>query len=347
MCVVIVYMFVIAHTGECIMKTSSVLSILLVFLSVTRGICINGSLPLPDGHLLAISVNENDEEESDTMSVFRIDFNGTVNKLWDFSLFQSDVLNNLNLFAVNIESKVVYVGSCDKFLALDLKTGTVKTEIHLLQYFWNYDYVARDNAIYGVCAGYEQWDWCRIKTGSNTIHLEKLYQMPYTTVLSPTNYVYYMDSKEQTIWYYPFDPDSTFAVGIDYTTGKEVFRSAINPNGTEDVCIVRDHVLDRVFTFVQDHNSSTAIGIGELFPQPEQKKMLIDFSSTEHHYYYSYGTCAYDENTNTMIGLMADSTSTATHLLLVNVISSTSKQIQLQSFPKNKSLTSIKFIPEI
>lgn len=326
------------------MKTLSALSILLVFPSIACGIFTNGSLP--NGYLLAISVTQNDNTESDAISLFRIDFDGTVTKFWDYSLFKTDILNTLNLFAVNTESELVYLGSRDLFLALDLKTGRVKSRIHFKQYFWNYDYVAEDKAIYGVCSGYKEWDWCRIKTGSSTKRLEALYKMPYTTVLSPTDYVYYMDSEEQTLWYYPFDPEkiNKFAVGINYTTGKEVFRSAVNPNGSEDVCIIRDHELNRVFTFVRDQDSSIAKGIGELFPQPEEKKMLIKFSAMGI-VFFSYGTCAYDVSTNTMVGLMSDSTGNPTHLILVNAISLAHKQIQLQAFPKNRMLTSVKFIP--
>ena len=295
-------------------------------------------------------------------SLFKIDFNGTVTKLWALSLAKSDTLNILNLFAVDAESKLVYLGSRDQFLAVDLMTGAVKIKIHLvspnIQYFWSYDYVAREKAIYGLCCGKPkvtpQWDWCRImRTGSNTAHIDYFFEIPYTNAISPTNDIYYMDSEEQTIWYYPFKFNGLdeFAVGINYTTGKEVFRSAANPNDTEDVCIVRDHELDRVFTYVINPVNSAPVGIGELFPEPQQKKILIDFSKIVG---YSvnpvfYGTCAYDQSTHTMIGLMAPTGDRPTYLLFVDIITSTFKLIPLSGFQKwnNLSLTSVKFIPTI
>ncbi len=338
------------------MKTFTTQSILLVFLFITCGICTNywnGSLP--DGCLLAISVVKNDNLKRDDVSFFKIDFDGTVTKFWDFSLNGSHTLNTLGLFAVDAKSELIYLGSRDLFLALDLKTGVVKIKIQLeppnMQYFWNYDYVARDEAVYGLCSGNGEWDWCRIKqTGSKTAHIDFLYEMPYTSALSPISDIYYMDSEEETIWYYPFHANGLdeFGVGIKYTTGEEVFRSAANPNGTEDVCIIRDHELDRVFTFVVDPVNSTPVGIGELHPQPEQKKMLINFIAVNMKKKpISFGACDFDQITHTMIGLMSITTDRPTHLLLVDIVSATYKLIPLPAFQKwnNLKFTSFKFIP--
>ena len=42
-----------------------------------------------------------------------------------------------------------------------------------LIYFWNYyDYVSKDNAIYGVCTGNDAWNWCRIKP--DKLHKRKI-----------------------------------------------------------------------------------------------------------------------------------------------------------------------------
>ena len=340
------------------MKVFTAQSILLFSLSISGGICTNNwNVSLPDGNLLAISVIRN--KECENISLFSIDFSGDVTMLWDFSLTNPDTLNTPNLFAVNAESKLVYLGSRDEFLALDLVTGAVKIKILLkppnMQYFWNYDYVARDETIYGVCSGHSQWNWCRIKqTEYNTVQLSFLYKMPYTTALSPTDGVYYMDSEEQTIWYYPFQLNGLheFAVGINYTSGNEVFRSAVNPKGTEDMCIVRDHNLNRVFTYVHNPDSSAAVGIGELFPRPEKKKILLDFSQIDGYTFLSpisYGTCVYDQSTHTMMGLMGPATGgNPISLLLVDVVTLAHKLTPLTAFQKwnNLSLTSIKYIPK-
>ena len=52
-------------------------------------------------------------------SVKLIDIDGTVTELWNYSLNSSDVLLSDNLFAVDIESELVYLGSEDLLLALD------------------------------------------------------------------------------------------------------------------------------------------------------------------------------------------------------------------------------------
>lgn len=338
----------------------------LFSLSITFGIC-NGSLPngsfpngsIPDGYLLGISVIKDVDLKCENISLFKIDFTGTVTKLWNFSLANPDILFTFNLFAVNPEKGIVYLGSRDHYLALDMMTGAVKIKINLAglnkQYFWNYHYVIRDDAIYGVCTGKGGWDWCRMKqTGHYTAHLEFLYELPDITAISPIISAYYMDTEEQTMWYYPF-LISKFAVGINYTTGKEVFRSAENPNSTLDVCIVRDHELNRVFTYVQNNLGSVAIGIGELFRQPKEREMLIDFSQLDRRYlHYSsstlYGACAYDQSTHTMIGLVGPTTANgATYqLLLVDVIKKTPKLIPLPEFKiwNNPPLANVKFLPK-
>ena len=336
------------------MKTFKTQSILLIYLSVTCGICANySSGSLPDGCLLAISVVQIHDLKSDNVSVFKIDFNGTVTKFWDFSLTNSDTLNTLGLFAVDAKKELVYLGSRDKFLALDLMTGAVKIKIQLkppnIQYFWSYDYV--DDTVYGVCSGNAQWDWCRIKqTGSNAANIDFLYKMPFTTILSPTSDIYYIDSTEQTIWYYPFQATGLdeYAVGINYTTGEKVFKSGFNPSGTEDVCIVRDHELDRVFTYVVNYNDSAKNGIGELFPSKPKKMLKMLGGGAESNLKpISYGTCDYDQGTHTMIALMGSpTTDTPTKLLLVDVRNVKPTFIPLPEFKNwnNLSFTSFKFI---
>jgi len=131
-----------------------------------------------------------------------------------------------NLFAIDLENELVYLGVEDQLLALDLSTGEVKINIPLqvpnLQFFWNYDYIPREKAIYGVCTGNDHWNWCRVKLDKpldhNTIKLEFLYHFPVVPLeLGPDEGIYYMDKEHQSIWYYT---GITLAYGVNYTTGK-------------------------------------------------------------------------------------------------------------------------------
>ena len=122
-----------------------------------------------------------------------------------------------NLFAIDPENELVYLGVEDQLLALDLYTGEVKVNIPLqvpnLQFFWNYDYIPREKAIYGVCTGNSQWNWCRVKLDKpldhKVIKLEFLYQFPVPLELGPDEGIDCMDIAQRTpvnmvlYWHYP------------------------------------------------------------------------------------------------------------------------------------------------
>ena len=319
---------------------------------------------LPKGRLLGLKVVQIDQPRMNNyynhVSLFEIDFDGTVTEFWNISLSPSDTFYSDNSFTVDVENELVYLGSSDQFLAVDLKTGAVKIKIHLeppnLQYFWNYDFVAKEKAIYGVCTGNNQWNWCRIKQrGNDSAHVEFLYPMPFTGTFGPIDDIYYIDVEEKTIWYYPSYLDE-FAVGVNYTNAEGVFISAVNPGDTEDLCIVHDRVLDRVFTYVWNKTNFTAVGVGELFLRPKHRKILIDLSKYGDLSPTNFGTCTYDQSTHTMMGLMRlmlnQDSLMPTHLLLVDVISVTYKLIPLPVFHEKWNsniwpVTSVKYLPYI
>ena len=314
---------------------------------------------IPDGYLLGFKVLQIDQPSKshyyNHASLFKIQFDGMVTELWNYSYNASDVLFSENLFAVDPQNELVYLGSADLFLALDLNTGEVKIEIPLqspnLQYFWSYDYFAKDKAIYGVCTGQSEFDWCSMKQiGANNAHLKFLYQMPYTNEYGPTNYIYYLDKEDQTIWYYP-SYIYQFAIGVNYTTGRQVFTSTRNPNGTTDYCIAHDHATNRVFTFTATPSST---GLGELLAEPHQRKMLLELQGEDDLRLSTIGTCAYDPKTHTMIGLMSSQANYMYHamptsLLLIDTVSLTFRIIPLPAFQEKWDsgwpVTAMKFVP--
>lgn len=313
---------------------------------------------LPNGYLLGLKVNQIDQPRFNRyynhISLFKIDFDGTVTELWNYSLNSTDILISDNLFAVDIENELVYLGSEDLFLALDMTTGVTKIKIPLeapnLQLFQTYDYFAKENAIYGICTGNRLFNWCCIKrTGFNSARHKFLYHLPYTEELGPIQDVYFIDQDEQTLWYYPY----SFAIGINYTTGDVVYLGSEENSDSDpqDMCIFYDHTMKRVFTYVWDGNKFSSVGLGELFPQPKKRKILLDLSAEYGDLVTAgFGTCAYDQATHTMIALMRNFTTFSlipTHLLFIDTVSLTNKLIPLPTFQEKgwDDLSAVRFIP--
>ena len=306
---------------------------------------------VPDGYLLALKVLQRDKDYNHA-SLFKVEFDGSVSQLWNYSYAQSHRLFAENLFALDTERSLVYVGAMDEFLGLDLQTGEVKIKIPLegsnLQYFWNYDYIASEHAIYGVCYSHDRtaWMWCRIKVprDANNISIEYLYDFPTTTpVVAPIDNTYYMDKEHQTIWYYPY----SYAVGFNYSTREIIFTSGF----AQDLCIGHDHTLNRTFTIINNINAKPTLA--ELRPEPYTDEPLLELPENLRPNYF--GTCSYDQKTHTMIGLMTNVTLSnythyymPTHLLLVDVVQLTSTVVALPEFQaKWKSddpITAVKFI---
>ena len=306
---------------------------------------------VPDGYLLALKVLQRGKDYNHA-SLFKIVFDGTVTQLWNYSYDQSHGLFAENLFAIDTKNSLVYLGALDQFLALDMLTGGIKIKIPLkppnLQYFWNYDYVAEDEAIYGVCYSHESqmWKWCHVKlNGTNNVTLKFLYEFPTVSpIVAPIDNTYYMDKEHQTIWYYP----GCYAHGVNYTTGEVIFTS-----GTAiDLCIAHDHTLNRTFTIINNINAKPRLA--ELRPEPYPDKVLMELPENLRPNYY--GTCTYDHKTHTMIGLMTNVTLSnythyymPTHLLLMDVVGLTNRIVPLPAFQEKWSsdfpVTAVKFVP--
>ena len=151
-------------------------------------------------YLLGLKVVQYDQDRPEVIyynhvSLFMINFDGSVTQLWNHSLGQHHTVYDQNNFAVDAKNELVYLGVEDQFLALDLYTGKVKIQFPLqrpnLQYFWNYDYVPQDNAMYCVCTGNNRRNWCRIKLGevhAQKSNLEFLYELPNDSYIGAGSY---------------------------------------------------------------------------------------------------------------------------------------------------------------
>lgn len=315
-----------------------------------------------DGYLLAIKVLQIDQPKKpyyyNHALLFKIEFDGSVTQFWNYSYNNPHLLFNENLFAMDTDSSLIYLGVVDQFLALDMTTGKVKVNISLqapnLQYFWSYNYIATEEALVGVCTGNSMWNWCRIKCPKQLVggvKLEFLYQLPGTEEFSPTDGVYYMDQKHQSIWYFS---GIAYAYGLNYTTGKQIFygNSIHNSDNTkQDDCIVHDHALNRTFTIVSQ--LAVAVAVGELHPWPRNATILLELPPdlrTD-----SIGSCDYDPKSHTLIGLMTSASSylenaMPNQILLVDVVSLKIERRALPMFAKHQSnwpVTGVKFIPTI
>lgn len=229
------------------MQSLSLTSVLCLITFTTTALCSD----IPDGYMLALKVVQIDRPQPplyyNHASLFKIEFDGSVSQFWNYSYDSQHTMFGENLFAIDTESQLIYLGVVDQLLALDLTSGVVKIKIPLeapnLQYFWNYDYIAKEKAIYGVCTGHRAWNWCRIKLDApldkDSIKVENLYQFPGTNEFGPIDDIYYMDKEHQSIWYLT---SINFANGVNYTTGERIFY--VNSSYQDD-CIAHDHDLNK------------------------------------------------------------------------------------------------------
>ena len=303
----------------------------------------------PDGYLLAMR----------EAAFYKLEFDGNISHLWTYNLGNHSLFSD-NLFTVDEEKELVYLGVADQFVALDLNTGEVKVQIPLkpmnLQYFWNYDYVAKDNAIYGVCTGNNQWNWCRIKL--HEVHLQKikvefLYVLPNDIAeLGPASDLYYMDKEHQTIWYYPGIQD---VFGINYTTGEMIFlgNETLYNDQTlvSDSCIAHDYSLNRTFTLAWGIFIQYPL-LAELHPKPQNETVLMELPLSLR--CANFGTCAYNPKTHTMIALMANISTFMTismlyYIVLIDVVDLTYETIPLPGLREVTNtiypLNAVKLIP--
>ena len=297
----------------------------LTLLSIICLASCSSALIIPDGYLLVFKA-----AYSNHLSLFQVNSTGTVQGLWNFTLNEQHKLNNDNLFAVDTSNQLVYLGVTDQLLALSLTTGKVVINKPLLQPFRNYNYVAKDNAIYGVCNdNVSQWKWCRVKLGVPEVKLEFLYQLPGTGYMkSPTpSNLYYMDKTEQSFWYYI---DHSFIHGISYTTGEEIFHGN---SSSSDMCIAHDHLLNRTFTITHGDDASPILA--ELHPWPHKITKL--FNLPPGIYAAFPGACDYDQNTHTLMLLLSSPLNydvLPTQLLLIDVVGLSYKSVALPEFRK-------------
>ena len=304
----------------------------------------------PDGYLLGIL----------RAGLYKLELDGNISHLWTYDLGSHSFFSD-NLFAIDVEKELVYLGVADLFVALDLNTGEVRVQIPLkppnLQYFWNYDYVAKDNAIYGVCTGNNKWNWCRIKL--HEVHLRKikvefLYELPNDILeLGPADDLYYMDKEHQSIWYYPGIND---VFGINYTTGELIFRGnntlSNDSNFMSDSCIAHDYALNRTFTLVWGIFAKYPL-LAELYPKPQQNEtVLMELPLSLR--CANFGTCAYYPKTHTMMALMANISTFMTdymlyYLVLIDVVGLTYEIVPLPGLREVTNskypITAVKFIP--
>ena len=327
--------------------------------SLVTFITCTSSSEMPDGHLLVLKVIQIDTQRPQPeyynhASLFKVEFDGTVSQYWNYSYDHPHLLFSDNLFAVDIENQLVYLGVQDQILALDLTTGVVAKKVPLeapnLQFFWNYDYVPEDNAIYGVCTGKREWDWCRVKLHPllKKYRVEFLYRFPGASIeFSPTNDIYYMDKKHHSIWYLS---GISYALGTNYSTGEQIFFG----NSTyQDDYIFHDHVLNRTFavTFNSTFTKDSTAFLTELYHMPKREKILMMLPPNLRLAYF--GSCSYDPETQTLIALMASVTdyfteAMPTELVFVDVVNLTYKMVPLPGFKNWSSgqpITAMKFMP--
>jgi hypothetical protein len=296
----------------------------------------------PPGYLLAFS-------SFPTAAIFKVELDGNVSHPWSYDPGIHDYFND-NLFAVDVERELVYLGMDDLFAALDLNTGEVRVQIPVkppqFLNFWNFDYVAKDNAIYGACTNIA-WYWCRIKL--HEVHLQKI-KIEYLYKLLPTDaadyqpddYIYFMDEHHQSIWYCITTEEYVF--GINYTTGEMIFRGLCTLHNNAlafQYCIAHDYSLNRTFTL---SNIKYPL-LTEVHPTPQDQTVLMELPLSLE--CSNWGTCAYYEKTHTLMALMINSDRMLYYLVSIDVVQLTFEIVALPGLGERNikyPLSAVKFI---
>ena len=304
----------------------------------------------PDGYLLGILGT----------AFYKLEFDGNVSYLWTYPL-GNQTLDDDNIFTVDVKNELVYLGGLDQFIALDLNTGEVKVQFPLtpsdILVFWSFDYVAKDNAIYGVCPNDEgKWFWCSVqlhKLHQQKVKFEYLFELlSNDEAFNQWSDLYYMD--KGSIWYYL---NIKNIYGTNTTTGKVMFQGndtlyySDEQTFTSAYCIAYDSSLNRIFALHWDYLVKYPL-LGELHPRPQNVTSLMKLPSSLRP--VNLGSCAYYPNTHTMIAFMANVTTFLTdsmsyYILLIDVVGLTYETVPLPGLRELTNtdwiITAIKFVP--
>ena len=333
------------------MSSTFIFVLLGSLVTIIEAVTLHHQVIEPNGYLLALKALSIDDPRKQSyynhVSLFKIELNGKVTELWNYSCPYPHIIFTENNFAIDLENELVYLGIVDQFLALDMYTGKIKITIPLqppnLQYFWNYDYHPQDNAIYGICTGNRLWNWCRVSHNGthNVVHVDMDYQMPYTGTYGPIDGPYSVDQKHHLIYYLP-SYIQTFGIGVNYTTGDVIFVSG----PADPICIGYDHELNKTFTI-----NRSELTLAQLHPDPKPEEKLLDLPSNLRTY---FGCCVYDPESHTMFVLASNITDSLYHsmpsaLLVIDTLNLSYKRIPLPAFYKNWDsgwpITAVKYIP--
>ena len=300
----------------------------------------------PDGYLLGCLGT----------TFYKLELNGSVSLLWTYPLGNLTLYDD-NLFTVDVKKDLVYLGTVEQFTALDLNMGEVKVQIPLsppdILVFWSYDYVARTNAIYGVCPnGNGRWFWCRVELHElhrQKVKPENLFQLPSIPgAFNRRSDLYYVDEDGQSLWYYL---DINKVYGINTTTGETMFQGN-NTLYYEDamtftsaLCVAYDYSLNRTFALHWDYLVKCPL-LGEVHRNSWNSTALLELPSSLRP--VNLGSCAYYPKTHTLIAFMANVTTYLTdsmsyYITLIDVIGLTYDVIPL---PGLRELTNTDWIVE-
>ena len=304
----------------------------------------------PDGYLLA----------SLGTTFFKLELNGSVSHLWTFPLGNLTLFDD-NLFTVDVKKELVYLGVVEEFTVLDLNTGKVKVQIPLLQssldVFWSYDYVEKDDAVYGVCPNDEgRWFWCCVELqDQQKVKSEYLFEIPSIPgAFDKRSDLYYVDVDHLSLWYY-LGVNQVY--GINATSGEVMFRSNDTlyyfdgMTFTSAMCIVYDFSLNRTLALHWDYLVKCPL-LGELHHNSQNATSLMELPSSLRP--VNSGSCAYYSQTHTMIVFMANVTTFLTdsmsyYIVLIDVVGLTYEVIPLPGLRELTNtdwiISAVKFVP--
>ena len=305
----------------------------------------------PDGYLLGTLGT----------AFYKLEFDGNISYLWTYPLGSNQTLFDDNTYTVDVKNELVYLGGLDQFIALDLNTGEIKVQFPLTPpnslIFWSYDYVEKENSIYGVCPNDEgKRFWCSVKL--HKLHLQKiesecLFELPSNDeAFNKRSDLYYMN--KESIWYY-LSIKNVF--GINTTTGEIIFQGndtlyySDGQTFTSAYCIAYDSSLNRTFALHWDYLVKYPL-LGEVHPTPRNTTVLMKLPSSLRP--VNHGSCAYYPKTHTMIVFMANVSTFLTdsmsyYIVFIDVVGLTYETVPLPGLRELTNtdwiITAVKFVP--
>ena len=309
---------------------------------------------LQQGRLLAITL-----DYSADVSLFSIEANGIVTKLWNATLVNAphadDALYSDCAFAFAPTTQSIYISSIRYQEAIDVHTGKIRqTQNNPNANFVSMYYNPTNRTLYGVCAGSDSEDgfgWCEWQINSNSTRnstVKFFYNLNELIIgLGPvdclSDYV-----AEESLYFYASDK----VYGVNTTNGDVVYTALVNES--RSVCFKYDSIGRVLYGIGPLDDLGTRYGLFKLFGDGKTRpKKLLDFPAGWG--MEGIGTCEIAREDRTLFALMRNATfsdkgtSFPEILFSVDLVTMSVENYSVAAFAKNmvpyQAVSRIKYVP--